>query len=109
MGRSLKYLIDTGGKLEAIRVGFQSVTERIDTTTSGGKPAFGRPRGENTAPEIGQTIPKNLRHIIPKVTAGRQKMLANLEANPGLLEKMPAIMDYPLSKQTEAQTPQSCG
>ncbi len=30
--------------------------------------------------------------------ADKQKMLVNLEANPGLMEKMPAIMDYPPSR-----------
>ena len=40
LGRSLKHLIDTVEKLEAHGVGFQSVTEGIDTTNSGGKLVF---------------------------------------------------------------------
>lgn len=40
LGRSLKHLIETVEKLEAQGVGFQSVTESIDTTTSGGKLIF---------------------------------------------------------------------
>lgn len=40
LGRSLKHLIETVEKLEAMSVGFQSVTEAIDTTTSGGKLVF---------------------------------------------------------------------
>ena len=40
LGRSLKHLIETVEQLEAIGVGFQSVTEAIDTTTSGGKLVF---------------------------------------------------------------------
>ncbi len=40
LGRSLKNLIETVEKLEALEVGFQSVTEAIDTTTSGGKLVF---------------------------------------------------------------------
>lgn len=40
LGRSLKHLIETVEKLEALGVGFQSVTEAIDTTTSGGKLVF---------------------------------------------------------------------
>lgn len=40
LGRSLKHLIQTVEDLEARGVGFQSVTESIDTTTSGGKLIF---------------------------------------------------------------------
>jgi DNA invertase Pin-like site-specific DNA recombinase len=40
LGRSLKHLIETVEHLEAMGVGFQSVTEAIDTTTSGGKLVF---------------------------------------------------------------------
>jgi len=40
LGRSLKHLIDTVGALEAEGVGFRSITESIDTTTSGGKLVF---------------------------------------------------------------------
>lgn len=40
LGRSLKHLIETVEKLEAMGVGFRSVTESIDTTTSGGKLVF---------------------------------------------------------------------
>jgi len=40
LGRSLKHLIATVEHLEATGVGFQSVTEAIDTTTSGGKLVF---------------------------------------------------------------------
>jgi Resolvase, N terminal domain len=37
LGRSLKHLIELMAELEAERIGFQSVTESIDTTTPGGK------------------------------------------------------------------------
>ena len=40
LGRSLKHLIDTVSALEADGVGFKSITEAIDTTTSGGKLVF---------------------------------------------------------------------
>lgn len=40
LGRSIKHLIEVVEKLEAMGVGFQSVTEAIDTTTSGGKLVF---------------------------------------------------------------------
>ena len=40
LGRSLKHLIEVVEKLEAMGVGFSSVTESIDTTTSGGKLIF---------------------------------------------------------------------
>ncbi|MBC8136106.1 MAG: recombinase family protein [Fibrella sp.] len=40
LGRSLKHLIQTVEDLEARGIGFQSVTEAIDTTTSGGKLVF---------------------------------------------------------------------
>lgn len=40
LGRSLKHLIEIVEKLEAMGVGFQSLTENIDTTTSGGKLVF---------------------------------------------------------------------
>ena len=40
LGRSLKYLIELMAELEAERIGFQSVTESIDTTTPGGKLVF---------------------------------------------------------------------
>jgi len=40
LGRSLKHLIETVEQLETVGVGFQSVTEAIDTTTSGGKLVF---------------------------------------------------------------------
>lgn len=40
LGRSIKHLIEVVEKLEAMEVGFQSVTEAIDTTTSGGKLVF---------------------------------------------------------------------
>lgn len=40
LGRSLKHLIETVDQIEAMGVGFQSVTEAIDTTTSGGKLVF---------------------------------------------------------------------
>ena len=40
LGRSLKHLIETVGALEADGVGFRSITESIDTTTSGGKLVF---------------------------------------------------------------------
>ena len=40
LGRSLKHLIETVETLEAQGVGFSSVTENIDTTTSGGKLIF---------------------------------------------------------------------
>jgi DNA invertase Pin-like site-specific DNA recombinase len=40
LGRSLKHLIDTVAKLEERGIGFRSLTESIDTTTSGGKLVF---------------------------------------------------------------------
>jgi DNA invertase Pin-like site-specific DNA recombinase len=40
LGRSLKHLIEVVEELEAKGVGFRSVTEAIDTTTSGGKLVF---------------------------------------------------------------------
>ena len=40
LGRSLKHLVETVETLEAAGVGFQSTTEAIDTTTSGGKLVF---------------------------------------------------------------------
>lgn len=40
LGRSLKHLIETVESFESMGVGFQSVTEAIDTTTSGGKLVF---------------------------------------------------------------------
>ena len=40
LGRSLRHLIETVRTLEAQDVGFRSLTEHIDTTTSGGKLVF---------------------------------------------------------------------
>ena len=40
LGRSLRHLIDTITGLEARGIGFRSITEAIDTTTSGGKLIF---------------------------------------------------------------------
>jgi DNA invertase Pin-like site-specific DNA recombinase len=40
LGRSLKHLIETVNGLAARRVGFQSLRESMDTTTSGGKLIF---------------------------------------------------------------------
>ncbi|OKP00819.1 recombinase family protein [Xenorhabdus eapokensis] len=40
LGRSLPHLIETIGTLEARGVGFRSLTENIDTTTSGGRLIF---------------------------------------------------------------------
>lgn len=40
LGRSLPHLIDTIGELDARGVGFRSLTEAIDTTTSGGRLIF---------------------------------------------------------------------
>ena len=40
LGRSLKHLIEVVEKLEEMGVGFQSLTEAVDTTTSGGKLVF---------------------------------------------------------------------
>ena len=40
LGRSLKHLIDVMGELEKRGVGLKSVSEGIDTTTSGGKLVF---------------------------------------------------------------------
>jgi len=37
LGRSLKHLIETISKLNNGKIGFKSITENIDTTTSGGK------------------------------------------------------------------------
>jgi DNA invertase Pin-like site-specific DNA recombinase len=40
LGRSLKHLIETISKLDNRKIGFKSLTENIDTTTSGGKLVF---------------------------------------------------------------------
>jgi DNA invertase Pin-like site-specific DNA recombinase len=40
LGRSLRHLIDTITALQERRIGFKSLTENIDTTTSGGKLIF---------------------------------------------------------------------
>ncbi|MBF6611888.1 MAG: recombinase family protein [Chloroflexi bacterium] len=40
LGRSLKHLIETVTALNERRIGFRSLTEQIDTTTSGGKLIF---------------------------------------------------------------------
>src|SRR5204863_2136192 len=40
LGRSLKHLIETITDLNNRNIGFQSITEKIDTTTSGGKLIF---------------------------------------------------------------------
>jgi DNA invertase Pin-like site-specific DNA recombinase len=40
LGRSLRHLIDTVGELQQRRVGFRSLQESIDTTTSTGKLVF---------------------------------------------------------------------
>src|SRR5213082_3007364 len=40
LGRSLKHLIETISKLNNKKIGFKSITENIDTTTSGGKLIF---------------------------------------------------------------------
>lgn len=40
LGRSLLHLIQTIGMLEAHGIGFKSLTEQMDTTTSGGKLIF---------------------------------------------------------------------
>ncbi len=40
LGRSLKHLIELMAELQAERIGFQSVTESIDTTTPGGTLVF---------------------------------------------------------------------
>ena len=40
LGRSLKHLIEMMAELEGQGIGFQSVTEAIDTTTPGGKLVF---------------------------------------------------------------------
>src|SRR4051812_27683061 len=40
LGRSLRHLIDTVTDLQTREIGFQSITESINTTTSGGKLVF---------------------------------------------------------------------
>ena len=40
LGRSLPHLIETIGRLQERGIGFRSLTEQIDTTTSGGKLIF---------------------------------------------------------------------
>src|SRR5919109_200831 len=40
LGRSLKHLIETITELNNRKIGFKSITENIDTTTSGGKLVF---------------------------------------------------------------------
>ena len=40
LGRSIRHLIDTVGQLQEWKVGFRSLQDSIDTTTSGGKLVF---------------------------------------------------------------------
>src|SRR5918994_664615 len=40
LGRSLKHLVETITELNNRKIGFKSITENIDTTTSGGKLIF---------------------------------------------------------------------
>jgi DNA invertase Pin-like site-specific DNA recombinase len=40
LGRSLRHLIDTSTELETAGIGFKSLQESIDTTTSGGNSSF---------------------------------------------------------------------
>ncbi len=40
LGRSLQHLIETVGRLQERAIGFRSLTENIDTTSSGGKLVF---------------------------------------------------------------------
>ncbi|MDI2113866.1 recombinase family protein [Commensalibacter nepenthis] len=40
LGRSIKHLIEIVNDLEARKIGFKSLTENIDTTSSGGKLVF---------------------------------------------------------------------
>src|SRR3984893_9857477 len=40
LGRSIRHLIETVGRLQEQKVGFRSLQESIDTTTSGGKLIF---------------------------------------------------------------------
>jgi DNA invertase Pin-like site-specific DNA recombinase len=40
LGRSIRHLIDTVGQLQERKIGFRSLQESIDTTTSGGKLVF---------------------------------------------------------------------
>ncbi len=40
LGRSLQHLIETIKKLDSRKIGFKSITENIDTTSSGGKLVF---------------------------------------------------------------------
>ena len=40
LGRSIRHLIETVGQLQERKVGFRSLQESIDTTTSGGKLVF---------------------------------------------------------------------
>ena len=40
LGRSLKHLIETVAQLNSRKIGFKSITENIDTNTSGGKLIF---------------------------------------------------------------------
>jgi len=50
LGRSLRHLIDTVGALQVKGIGFHSLQENIDTTTSGGKlffHIFGHNQGKN--------------------------------------------------------------
>jgi DNA invertase Pin-like site-specific DNA recombinase len=52
LGRSIKYLIEIVTELEAKGVGFRSITENIDTTTSGGRQAVVMPEKLAKAPSI---------------------------------------------------------
>src|SRR3954463_1760607 len=40
LGRSIRHLIDTINRMQERGIGFRSLTEQIDTTTSGGKLIF---------------------------------------------------------------------
>jgi len=61
LGRSLRHLIDTVNSLADRQVGFRSLSENIDTTTSGGKLVFhifgalagdDRRQGRNGSPDV---------------------------------------------------------
>lgn len=87
LGRSCKHLIDTISKLQARNIGFKSITENIDTTTSGGKLIF----------HVFGALPEFERDIIrERTTAGLQAARARgrkggrpkLEADPAKRKKI---------------------
>ena len=72
-GRSLKHLIETITNLNNRKIGFKSITENIDTTTSGGKLIF-HIFGALSESELMQVF-RQLRHGEDSVADRKQKHL----------------------------------